>query len=120
MSTHMENENVNKDLNKKEIREEEFDSLKAFNESFELYPNKIRPDFARTVFWGFTWNELTFSRLKASIESYKKHLSVKNWKEPMEFKTFLMEWTQWENYIEPAKEKKYASRSDALIAKIKG
>ena len=118
MSPHMENENINR--NESIDKSKEFNALDYFNAQFSKYPNKIRDGFARSLYFQIVVSESIAKRVLTAQERYLAHLGAQSWKESMEFTRFLNEWTQWENYIEPPKEKKYASASDRLIAKIAG
>jgi len=74
--------------------------LDIFNEILLKYPTKLGESRARQKF--FTWNVSRgmFSRMIVAVDKYKSHLSANDWKKPMNFNTWLDEWTDWENHEE--------------------
>lgn len=120
-------ENVTRDgssLEEKRVEEkrEEYNKdgnrVDDFNKFIEAYPSKVSPSRARVLF--FAGPEINIERLLAAVENYKSHLKAQDFKKiVMNPDSFLKEWTDWENYIEPVKEETSAERDARILAKFK-
>lgn len=105
-------------------QEPEFDQLRHFEDFFKDYPTKVERSRALSVYCAVCVNKKTHDRIVKSLVNYLAHLAHENaesvWKKPKNPETWLEGWMDWESYSPPPKEKKYASKSERLIAKIKG
>ena len=73
----------------------EFDSL------WKDYPNQLRKKESFRNFKKTVKNETDLANIKAALKTYKKHLSINTWKQPMNGSTWFNNWEDWINYKEP-------------------
>ncbi len=108
MNAHMENENVNEDININKKEREAFDQLRHFDLFFKEYPKPIERSKALGAYCVLVQGEKTHERIMKSLVNYRAHLEHENkesvWKKPKNPDKWLEGWMDWENYVAPVKE----------------
>lgn len=102
------------------VGEIEPNQLEKFNELYAAYPTKVERSKALRVYCALAARKGTHDRIMKALSCYRAHLEANSWKQAKKLASWLEEVTDWENYVEPSKEKKYASDDDRRLAKILG
>lgn len=105
---------------KEEKEQENPNALNGFEEVWKAYPTKVERSKALRSYCVLAITKGTQERILKALKSYRAHLAANPWKQSQHLAKWLETWVDWENYVEPEKEKKYASNDDRIIAQIRG
>lgn len=97
------------------VGEKECDQLDAFNLILDAFPTRLGESGGRRIFFQWQVTSGMLARMHTAVKNYKKHLENNEWRTPMNFEKFLLQWTDWENHVEVETEDQKTARLKARL-----